>query len=202
MVGYPSDVKEVFCDRGGIFDSAKPGALAIDMTTSSPSLAQQLYEQGKEKGIRVMDAPVSGGDSGARNATLSIMVGGDEADFAEAMPLFECMGKNIILMGPAGSGQHTKAANQIAVAGATAAYTEALVYAQKAGLDPQKMLSAISARSRRQLAADQHGSACAGRRFCTGLFHQALYQGYEDCAGGKPQERCRAGDAGHCFGSL
>ena len=145
MVGYPSDVKEVFCDRGGIFDSAKPGALAIDMTTSSPSLAQQLYEQGKEKGIRVMDAPVSGGDSGARNATLSIMVGGDEADFAEAMPLFECMGKNIILMGPAGSGQHTKAANQIAVAGATAAYTEALVYAQKAGLDPQKMLSAIGA---------------------------------------------------------
>ena len=130
MVGYPSDVKEVFCDRGGIFDSAKPGALAIDMTTSSPSLAQQLYEQGKEKGIRVMDAPVSGGD---------------EADFAEAMPLFECMGKNIILMGPAGSGQHTKAANQIAVAGATAAYTEALVYAQKAGLDPQKMLSAIGA---------------------------------------------------------
>ena len=144
MVGYPSDVKEVFCDRGGIFDSAKPGALAIDMTTSSPSLAQQLYEQGKEKGIRVMDAPVSGGDSGARNATLSIMVGGDEAE-------------------------------------------DALRH---------------RCRSRRQLAADQHGSACAGRRFCFALLHQALYQGYEDCAGGKPQERCRAGDAGHCFGSL
>ena len=202
MVGYPSDVKEVFCDRGGIFDSAKPGALAIDMTTSSPSLAQQLYEQGKEKGIRVMDAPVSGGDSGARNATLSIMVGGDEADFAEAMPLFECMGKNIILMGPAGSGQHTKAANQIAVAGATAAYTEALVYAQKAGLDPQKMLSAIGAGAAGSWQLTNMAPACAGRRFCTGLLHQALYQGYEDCAGGKPQERCRAGDAGHRFGSL
>lgn len=145
MVGYPSDVEEVFCSEGGIFDSAKKGALAIDMTTSSPSLAQKLYEMGKERGIRVMDAPVSGGDSGARNATLSIMVGGDQKDFEDAMPLFSCMGKNIILMGPAGSGQHTKAANQIAVAGATAAYTEALIYAEKTGLDPQKMLAAIGA---------------------------------------------------------
>ena len=143
MVGYPSDVEEVFCSKGGIFDSAKKGALAIDMTTSSPSLAQKLYEMGKERGIRVMDAPVSGGDSGARNATLSIMVGGDQKDFEDAMPLFSCMGKNIILMGPAG--QHTKAANQIAVAGATAAYTEALIYAEKTGLDPQKMLAAIGA---------------------------------------------------------
>ena len=88
MVGYPSDVEEVFCSEGGIFDSAKKGALAIDMTTSSPSLAQKLYEMGKERGIRVMDAPVSGGDSGARNATLSIMVGGDQKDFEDAMPLF------------------------------------------------------------------------------------------------------------------
>ena len=84
MVGYPSDVEEVFCSEGGIFDSAKKGALAIDMTTSSPSLAQKLYEMGKERGIRVMDAPVSGGDSGARNATLSIMVGGDQKDFEDA----------------------------------------------------------------------------------------------------------------------
>ena len=105
MVGYPSDVEEVFCGEGGIFQSAKPRALAIDMTTSSPSLAQRLYEEGKAKGIRVMDAPVSGGDSGARNATLSIRVGGDEKDFEEALPLFQGMGKNIILMGPAGSGQ-------------------------------------------------------------------------------------------------
>lgn len=145
MVGYPTDVREVFCDEGGIFDSARPGTLAIDMTTSSPSLAKELYEEGKKKGIRVMDAPVSGGDSGARNATLSIMVGGDENDLKEAMPLLECMGKNIVYMGAAGSGQHTKAANQIAVAGATAAYTEALIYAQKAELDPQRVLEAIGA---------------------------------------------------------
>lgn len=145
MVGYPADVEEVFCTEGGIFDSAKQGALAVDMTTSSPSLARRLYLEGQEKGVRVMDAPVSGGDSGARNATLSIMCGGDQQDFDEVLPLLQCMGKNIILMGPAGSGQHTKAANQIAVAGATAAYTEALIYAEKAGLDPEKMLRAIGA---------------------------------------------------------
>lgn len=115
------------------------------MTTSSPSLAQKLYEEGKKHGIRVMDAPVSGGDSGARNATLSIMAGGDKADFDEALPLFECMGKNIRHMGGPGMGQHTKAANQIAVAGATAAYTEAIVYAKKVGLDPEAMLGAIGA---------------------------------------------------------
>ena len=143
MVGYPKDVEEVFLSQGGIFDSAKKGAIAIDMTTSSPALAVKLYQLGKEKGIRVMDAPVSGGDSGARNGTLSIMVGGDKADFDEVFPLFQCMGKSILLMGPAGAGQHTKAANQIAVAGATAAYTEAIAYAEKAGLDPEKMLSAI-----------------------------------------------------------
>lgn len=144
MVGYPADVEEVFL-QDGILDHAKAGALAIDMTTSSPSLAVRLYEEGKDKGVRVMDAPVSGGDSGARNGTLSIMVGGDEADFQEALPLFEQMGKNIVHMGPAGFGQHTKAANQIAVAGATAAYTEALVYAEKAGLDPNRLLEAIGA---------------------------------------------------------
>ena len=143
MVGYPRDVEEVFTGPDGIFVHARPGTLAVDMTTSSPALAQRLYELGQEKGIRVMDAPVSGGDSGARNATLSIMAGGDAADFEEAAPLFACMGKSIHHMGPAGCGQHTKAANQIAVAGATAAYTEALVYAKQAGLDPHAMLSAI-----------------------------------------------------------
>lgn len=143
MVGYPKDVEEVFLSPGGILESAKPGAIAIDMTTSSPALAQRLYRLGAEKGIHVMDAPVSGGDKGARNAALSIMVGGDEKDFQKVLPLFQCMGKSILLMGPAGAGQHTKAANQIAVAGATAAYTEAIIYAQKAGLDPEKMLEAI-----------------------------------------------------------
>ena len=143
MVGYPKDVEEVFAGPGGIFASAAPGTLAVDMTTSSPELARRLWEQGKEKGIRVLDAPVSGGDRGARNASLSIMVGGEKADFEEVRPLLACMGTALHYMGQAGSGQHTKAANQIAVAGATAAYTEALRYAQAAGLDPQAMLEAI-----------------------------------------------------------
>lgn len=144
IVGYPKDVEEVYLSDGGIFAHAKSGAIAVDMTTSSPSLAEKLYQLGQAKGIHVMDAPVSGGDSGARAGTLSIMVGGDQVNFDAVLPLFEAMGKSILLMGPAGSGQHTKACNQICVAGATAAYTEAIVYAQKVGLDPEKMLSAIS----------------------------------------------------------
>lgn len=143
MVGYPSDVEQVFLGEGGIFESVKPGVYAVDMTTSSPSLAVKLYEMGREKGIHVLDAPVSGGDKGARLGTLSIMCGGDEADFNALVPAFEAFGKSINYMGGAGCGQHTKAANQICVAGATAAYTEALIYAQKAGLDPEKMLQAI-----------------------------------------------------------
>ena len=144
MVGYPDDVKEVFCGKGGIFECACPGAVAVDMTTSSPTLARELYETGRKKRIAVLDAPVSGGDKGARNASLSIMVGGDEDTFEKALPLLRCMGRTIHHMGPAGCGQHTKAANQIAVAGATAAYTEAILYAEKTGLDPHKMLDAIS----------------------------------------------------------
>jgi len=143
MLGYPQDVEEAYLGRRGIFESAKKGALMVDMTTSQPSLAARLYEEGRKQGLRVMDAPVSGGDSGARNATLSIMAGGDAPDFEQVRPFFECMWKNIVHLGPAGCGQHAKAANQIALAGATSAMTEALVYARSVGLDPQKMLAAI-----------------------------------------------------------
>lgn len=145
IVGMPYDVEEVYLSQGGILENAKKGIFAIDMTTSSPSLAEKIYEKGKEYSISVLDAPVSGGDSGAKNATLSIMVGGDEDTFNKAKPLFEAMGKNIVYMGKAGNGQHTKAANQIAVAGATAAMTEAIVYAEKVGLVPEQMLAAIGA---------------------------------------------------------
>ncbi len=143
IVGYPAEVEAVYLNPDGILPHGKRGAIAADMTTSNPSLAQKLFEEGRKKGIGVLDAPVSGGDSGARNATLSIMAGGDEGDYEKAKPLFECMGKNIMYMGPAGFGQHTKAANQIAIAGATAAYTEALVYARHVGLDAEKMLNVI-----------------------------------------------------------
>lgn len=145
IVGYPADVEQVMLADGGVFACAPEGCLIVDMTTSLPSLAVRLYSEAKRRGLKMLDAPVSGGDAGARNATLSIMVGGDSDDFELALPLFECMGKNIVYMGPAGSGQHTKAANQIAVAGATAAMTEAIHYSRKVGLDPERMLQAIGA---------------------------------------------------------
>ena len=143
MVGYPKDVEQVYLGEGGILENAKAGAVCVEMTTSSPDLAVRLYEAGKEKGIAVLDAPVSGGDTGAKNATLSIMAGGEQEAFDRALPLLQKLGTSILLMGGAGAGQHTKACNQIAVAGATAAYTEALAYAVKAGIDPEKMLAAI-----------------------------------------------------------
>ena len=143
MVGYPHDVEGVYLGEDGILENAKRGAVCVEMTTSSPELAVRIYEAGREKGVSVLDAPVSGGDTGAKNATLSIMAGGEQEAFDRAMPLLEKLGTSILLMGGAGAGQHTKACNQIAVAGATAAYTEALAYAVKAGLDPEKMLAAI-----------------------------------------------------------
>ena len=144
IVGYPRDVEQVYLGPDGVLAHAKIGAVAVDMTTSSPSLAETLYEKGKEKGIAVLDAPVSGGDAGAKNAALTIMVGGDADAYEKALPLLQSMGRAVTLMGGPGMGQHTKACNQICVAGATAAYTEALAYAKRVGLEPEKMLRAIS----------------------------------------------------------
>ncbi len=143
IVGFPADVEEVFLGDGGVLENAKPGSIAIDMTTSEPALAMTLYEKGKERGIHVLDAPVSGGDLGAKNATLSIMVGGDHQIFEDARPIFEIMGKNIVYQGKAGAGQHTKMANQIAIAAGMVAVCESLAYAQRAGLDPRTVLESI-----------------------------------------------------------
>lgn len=144
MVGYPKDVDQVMRGPEGIFAHAPEGALIVDMTTSSPELAGELAVEARARGLRMMDAPVSGGDKGAKDGSLSIMVGGELADFEEMQDIFSVLGTNINYMGPAGSGQHTKAANQIAVAGATAAYTEVIVYARQVGLDPAKIFNAIS----------------------------------------------------------
>lgn len=137
MVGFPQDVRSLYLDEGGILDTLQEGQAAIDMTTSDPALAAELYEKGKEKGIRVMDAPVTGGDLGARNGTLAILCGGDKDTFEEMLPVFEAMGENIRLFGPAGSGQQAKLINQILIAGAMAGVAEAWNYAQKSGLDPE-----------------------------------------------------------------
>lgn len=144
IVGYPKDVEQVYFGPEGILENAKAGAFVIDMTTTSPKLAERIYAEAKKKGLRALDAPVSGGDVGARNATLAIMVGGDEADFRDAEPIFRAMGTNIRYEGKAGNGQHTKMANQIALAGAMAGVCEAISYARGAGLDIQTMLDTIS----------------------------------------------------------
>lgn len=143
IVGFPADVEEVFLGPAGILENARSGALAIDMTTSDPALAQKLWQQGQNKNIGVLDAPVSGGDIGARNGSLSIMVGGEAQDFQRALPIFEVMGANIVHQGKAGSGQHTKMANQIAIAAGMIAVCESLSYAKQAGLDPETVLESI-----------------------------------------------------------
>ena len=143
IVGFPADVEEVYLGDKGILNHAKKDSIVIDMTTSSPDLAIKIDEIAKEKGLESLDAPVSGGDLGAKNATLSIMVGGDKKTFDKALPVFEVMGKNIVLQGKSGAGQHTKMANQIAIASGMVAVCEALAYAKKAGLDPEAVLKCI-----------------------------------------------------------
>jgi 3-hydroxyisobutyrate dehydrogenase len=144
MLGFPKDVEENYLAAGGIVESAKPGALLIDMTTSSPLLAKRIAEAAAKRSLSSLDAPVSGGDIGAREARLVIMVGGESAAFERAKPLFELMGKNIALHGAAGAGQYCKMANQIAVAVGMVAWCEALAYSQKAGLDPAAVHQSIS----------------------------------------------------------
>ena len=143
IVGFPQDVEAVYLGDGGIVDRAKSGATVIDMTTSSPDLAVRIYESAKAKGITAIDAPVSGGDIGAREARLSIMVGGDSEAFEKVKPIFEVMGKNIVLQGGAGAGQHTKMANQVAIASGMMSICEAMAYAKKSGLDPETVLKSI-----------------------------------------------------------
>lgn len=143
IVGYPQDVKEVYLGKNNIFDRAKRGTYVIDMTTSKPSLAQEISDQAKQRDLHALDAPVSGGDVGARDAKLTIMVGGEAEAFAEVESIFQLMGTNIRLQGEAGAGQFTKMANQIAIASTMMGVSEAMAYAKKAGLDQEKVLASI-----------------------------------------------------------
>lgn len=145
IVGMPADVEEVYFGTNGILANANAGCYLIDMTTTSPKIAQRIDAEASAKGMHALDAPVSGGDVGAKNGTLSIMVGGKQADFDACLPVFSAMGTNVNLVGAAGSGQHTKMANQIAIAGAISGVCEAMTYGKAAGLDLQKMLDCISA---------------------------------------------------------
>jgi len=148
MLGFPSDVREVYLSDSksddGILGGIKSGTFMIDFTTTQPSLSKEIFERAKEKGVWAFDAPVSGGDVGARNASLSIMVGGDKTQFANIKPMLEVLGKTIVFQGEAGAGQHAKMCNQIVIASTMIGVCESLLYGYKAGLDCETMLSSIS----------------------------------------------------------
>jgi len=144
IVGFPEDVRQVYLGENGILTTAKSGSIVVDMTTTEPSLAVEVHQAARAQGISSIDAPVSGGDVGAREARLAIMIGGDKEAVDAIHPLFEAMGQNIVYQGEAGSGQHTKMCNQITIAGTMIGVCEALLYGAKAGLDLEIMLSTIS----------------------------------------------------------
>ncbi len=170
MVGYPKDVEEVYFGSNGIIENAKKGALIIDMTTTSPVLSEKIYSLATEKGLYAVDAPVSGGDKGAENATLSIMAGGDKESFEMALPLFKALGTTIIYEGKAGSGQHTKMANQIAIAGAIAGVCEAIRYGDLAGLDRRLMLNSIKNGAAGSWQMSNNGENILSNNFDPGFF--------------------------------
>ena len=144
IVGFPKDVEEVYLGKNGLIEGTREGMIFCDMTTTKPSLDIQIGKELEKKDASMCDAPVSGGDSGARNATLSIMAGADKATFDALLPYFNIMGKSITHMGGLGAGQHTKMANQIVIAGTMCGVSEALVYGARAGLDTEKMVQTIS----------------------------------------------------------
>jgi 3-hydroxyisobutyrate dehydrogenase len=144
MVGYPDDVRDVVLGADGVLAGAPAGSVLVDMTTSDPALAEQIAMAAAERGVAALDAPVSGGDVGARNATLSIMVGGEEHAVDAVRPYLDLLGSTIVRQGSPGSGQRTKLVNQMLIAGGIVAVCEALVYAHRVGLDPERVLESVS----------------------------------------------------------
>jgi 3-hydroxyisobutyrate dehydrogenase len=170
IVGFPQDVEAIYLGTGGIIERAPEGAFLIDMTTSSPELARRIDEAARAKGQHAIDAPVSGGDVGAREARLSIMTGGALEDFDAVLPILKVMGQNVVLQGPAGSGQHTKMANQIAVASGMMAVSESLAYAKRAGLDPETVLKSIGSGAAASFALNILGPRMIAGDFAPGFY--------------------------------
>lgn len=170
IVGYPTDVEDVYLGEGGIIAQARSDALLIDMTTSTPSLALRIAEAAEGRGLHALDAPVSGGDVGARNATLTIMAGGEREGFERALPLFRVMGKTFTHMGGPGAGQHTKMANQIGIAGTMLGLVEALQYARAAGLDLERTHAALSGGGANSWSWGTYGPRILDRDFAPGFF--------------------------------
>ncbi|OQR95133.1 3-hydroxyisobutyrate dehydrogenase [Thraustotheca clavata] len=169
IVGYPSDVRQVILGENGVLSTLNDGGIVVDMTTSEPSLAKEIYAAAKAKGVSSIDAPVSGGDVGAKEARLSIMVGGDATALEKVMPLFQLMGKNIRHMGGAGAGQHTKMVNQILIATNMIGVVEGLLYAYKAGLDLNEAIAAVGAGAAGSWSINNMGPRIAKRDFNPGF---------------------------------
>ena len=170
IVGFPKDVEEVYFDEGNILDSAREGTYLIDMTTTSPMLAQKIYEAGTKKGFHVLDAPVTGGDTGAKAGTLSILAGGRREDYEACRPLFEAMGTNINYQGEAGCGQHAKLANQIMIAGTLSGVCEAITYAKAKGLDLPTVLRSVSTGAAGSKQLDIFGPKILAEDYAPGFF--------------------------------
>ncbi|GIO24589.1 NAD(P)-dependent oxidoreductase [Oceanobacillus sp. J11TS1] len=170
MVGYPEDVKKVYYGDKGILKNAKKNTYLIDMTTSKPSLAMEIYEDAKKEGLIALDAPVSGGDIGAKNGTLAIMTGGDKDAYHEVAPIFRVLGERISLHGPAGAGQHTKMANQIAIATNMIGVCESILYAKKAGLDAEEVLATISTGAAASFSLSNLGKRMLERDYEPGFY--------------------------------
>lgn len=170
IVGFPKDVREVFLGTDGALAGAKPGCVLVDMTTSEPALAREIYDAAKAKDVHAVDAPVSGGDVGAKNASLSIMIGGDKPVIDAITPLFESMGKTIVHQGAAGAGQHTKMVNQILISGNMIALCEALLYGHKAGLSMETVMKSVSVG-----AAGSKALEVLGPRILKGDFEPGFY---------------------------
>ena len=173
MVGFPSDVEEVTLGRDGILAGTKAGSVVVDMSTSQPALAVRIHAAAAAKGVAALDAPVSGGDVGAREAKLAIMVGGEKAAFDRVLPLFQKMGETVALMGGPGSGQHTKMVNQILIAGNMIGMVEGLLYARKAGLDPSAVIDVVG-----KGAAGSWSINNLGRRIVKGDFNPGFFIKY------------------------
>lgn len=170
IVGFPPDVREVFLGSHGALAGSRAGTVLVDMTTSQPSLAQEIHGAARAKGVQSVDAPVSGGDVGARNAALSIMVGGDAEAVEAVRPLLECMGKTIVHQGGPGAGQHTKMVNQILIASNMVGVCEALLYAFKAGLDVPTVLQSVGSGAAGSWSLNNLGPRIVKRDFEPGFF--------------------------------
>lgn len=170
IVGYPQDVEQTYFGENGIFKTATQNHILVDMTTSTPTLAQKLYQEGKERGIEVLDAPVSGGDLGAKNGTLTVMVGGEESTYEKIKPIFNVFSAKVNLQGGAGSGQHTKMANQIMIAGTMMGMAELLAYANAADLDLDKVLDTVGGGSAQNWSLSNYGPRILKEDYTAGFF--------------------------------